>query len=240
MSVEVDLHAAHRYRRARCIGGSRWYSSRAPVTVTVTTDSRRPGAIERIQHPERAIARPPTIVLTDAGVLRFVEPLDCPTDEMIERRTGIEIETQPNLATFVVGVVATSRRRDPRRARRAQRRRPTIPSLYAGVARPRRRPAARDRPVDRHRTERCSAGPEAPPVRQPRPERAVRRARARREVRDARGSRRRGPRRDRSRRRVLGVAVPARRRVRHHSRIPAWDVSAVVDADAGPREDRGR
>ncbi len=75
---------------------------------TVQTETTRPGAIERIQHPEGAVARRPTLVLTDAGVLRFVEPLDCPTEEIVETMSGTEISTEPNLATFIVGVIATS------------------------------------------------------------------------------------------------------------------------------------
>ena len=74
---------------------------------TVQTDTTRPGKIERIQHPEGAIARRPTLVLTDAGALRFVEPLDCPTEEIVESVSGTEISTEPNLATFIVGVIAT-------------------------------------------------------------------------------------------------------------------------------------
>ena len=76
--------------------------------VTVQTETTRPGKTERTQRAEAAIALPPTLVLTDAGALRFVEPLECPTDEIVETVSGIEISTQPNLATFVVGVVATA------------------------------------------------------------------------------------------------------------------------------------
>ena len=76
--------------------------------VTVQTETTRPGTIERIQHPEGAIARRPTLVLTDAGLLRFVEPLDCPTEEIVETVAATEISTQPNLATFVVGVIVTA------------------------------------------------------------------------------------------------------------------------------------
>ncbi len=74
---------------------------------TVQTETTRPGKVERIQHPEGAIAHRPTLVLTDAGVLRFVEPLECPTEEIVETVAGTEISTEPNLATFIVGVIAT-------------------------------------------------------------------------------------------------------------------------------------
>lgn len=75
---------------------------------TVQTETTRPGKVERIQHADGATARPPTLVLTDAGALRFVEPLDCPTEEVVETVSGTEIATEPNLATFIVGVIATS------------------------------------------------------------------------------------------------------------------------------------
>ncbi len=107
VSVEVDLHA-------RMISSRPMHRGIALVLVasachvTVSTDTRRPGSTERIQRPERAIPRPPTIVLTDAGLLRFIEPLDCPTDETLHIVTSTEIETRPNLATFVIGVIATS------------------------------------------------------------------------------------------------------------------------------------
>ncbi len=74
----------------------------------VQTKTTRSGKVERIQHPEGATPRSPTLVLTDAGVLRFVEPLDCPSEEIVETLSEIETSTEPNLATFIVGVIATS------------------------------------------------------------------------------------------------------------------------------------
>ena len=68
----------------------------------------RPGSTTRTRHAEGAIARRPTLVLTDKGRLRFVEPLECPTEETIAQVTGTELVTEPNLATFVVGVIATA------------------------------------------------------------------------------------------------------------------------------------
>jgi hypothetical protein len=50
----------------------------------------------------------PKLVLTDTGTLRFVEPLECPTQEVVTNHSVIEIQHEPNMATFVVGVVATS------------------------------------------------------------------------------------------------------------------------------------
>jgi len=76
--------------------------------VTVHTETTHPGKIERIQHAEGAIAHRPTLVLTDAGLLRFVEPLECPTEEIVETVAGTEVATRPNLATFVIGIIATS------------------------------------------------------------------------------------------------------------------------------------
>jgi hypothetical protein len=76
--------------------------------VITQTEITRPGETRRVTHPEGAIARRPTLVLTDAGALRFVEPLECPTEEHVTSVTSIEVATEPNVATFVVGVIATA------------------------------------------------------------------------------------------------------------------------------------
>jgi hypothetical protein len=76
--------------------------------VTTRTEVTHPGTEEIIQHPEGAIAHKPTLVLSETGGLRFVEPLECPTERIVSSTTAIEIETKPNLATFVVGVIATA------------------------------------------------------------------------------------------------------------------------------------
>jgi hypothetical protein len=76
--------------------------------VTSTSEVTRYGAIEHVRHPEGAVARRPAIELGDAGALRFVEPLECPTEELVAAHTTTEIATRPNLATFIVGVVATA------------------------------------------------------------------------------------------------------------------------------------
>ncbi len=68
----------------------------------------RPGEIERVTLRDRPTARSATLQLTEGGQLRFVEPLDCPTENVIQQTAGTEILTKPNLATFVVGIVATS------------------------------------------------------------------------------------------------------------------------------------
>jgi hypothetical protein len=76
--------------------------------VVVQTETTRPVAIERVPQLDAAIARRATVIWTDAGRLRFVEPLDCPTDELAGQRATIEIVTRPNLATFTVGVIAAA------------------------------------------------------------------------------------------------------------------------------------
>jgi len=47
-------------------------------------------------------------VLTETGRLRFVEPLECPTEEVVHQHATIELATRPNLATFTVGVIAAA------------------------------------------------------------------------------------------------------------------------------------
>ena len=76
--------------------------------VTVGNEITRPIKTERVPHPGGAIARRPTLILGDAGELRFVEPLECPTDELVTTETAHEVVTGPNLATFVVGTIATA------------------------------------------------------------------------------------------------------------------------------------
>ncbi|MGE0867038.1 MAG: hypothetical protein AB7P03_00645 [Kofleriaceae bacterium] len=76
--------------------------------VTVQTETTRPGTTERIIRRESPTARPPTIELTDAGRLRFIEPLECPAEQIITEGTTIELARRPNPATFVVGVLAVA------------------------------------------------------------------------------------------------------------------------------------
>src|SRR5437763_10135750 len=76
--------------------------------VVVRSQTTRPVATERIEHAEGAIAHRPTLVMTDAGRVRFVEPLECPTEEIARQRTTIEVVTRPNLATFTVGIIAAT------------------------------------------------------------------------------------------------------------------------------------
>ena len=80
----------------------------AACHVTRQSEIVQPIATERIVHSEGAQPRKPALVLTDAGTLRFIEPLECPTEETVTVSTITETEIGPNLATFVVGVIATS------------------------------------------------------------------------------------------------------------------------------------
>jgi hypothetical protein len=80
----------------------------AACHVTTRTEITRPVDAKRIQHPEGAIARKPTLVLTDAGQLRFVEPLECPTEDVVVEQRANEIVDEPNYATFVIGVITTA------------------------------------------------------------------------------------------------------------------------------------
>ncbi|MBX3156229.1 MAG: hypothetical protein KF773_09545 [Deltaproteobacteria bacterium] len=77
--------------------------------VVGRNDIARPGRVDRVRiDGAEPIPRTPTLVLTDDHALRFIEPLDCKTEEVVTTSTAAEIETKPNIATFVVGVVAAS------------------------------------------------------------------------------------------------------------------------------------
>jgi len=80
----------------------------AACHVELRDELTRPLATERVLHPEGAIARRPTIAWTDAGQLRFVEPLECPSEELVRQHTTVETAVRPNLATFTVGVIAAA------------------------------------------------------------------------------------------------------------------------------------
>jgi hypothetical protein len=76
--------------------------------VSTQNEITRPGTIERVKHAAGAAGRKPTLVLADNGRFRFVEPLECPTEEIVVEQRAIETVTGPNLATFVVGMIATA------------------------------------------------------------------------------------------------------------------------------------
>lgn len=91
-----------------CFAMRRW-----PVVLvlagchTIVRDQvTRPTATKRVQLAPTA--RAPTLVLTEAGRLRFVEPLECATEETVTQLTSTEIITTPNYATLVVGIIATA------------------------------------------------------------------------------------------------------------------------------------
>lgn len=76
--------------------------------VVVQNEIARPVAVERVPHPEGAIARRPTLILAEAGRLRFIEPLECPTEDIVRQELTTEVGSRPNLATFTVGVIAAA------------------------------------------------------------------------------------------------------------------------------------
>ncbi len=76
--------------------------------VVVESETTRPRATERVVHRDAAIAGRQALDWTPAGQLRFIEPLECPTEDVARQRTTIEVATRPNLATFTVGMVATA------------------------------------------------------------------------------------------------------------------------------------
>ena len=87
----------------------------APVAIsTVACHTTRRVEVTRRGHtaatprpgPPRAL--PPTLVITDAGQLRFVEPLRCTADVVDELETTEVVRVTPNLATVVVGLTAAS------------------------------------------------------------------------------------------------------------------------------------
>jgi len=114
VTTEVDVHAAN--RTVTPVTFAAMYGRFAVVPalglvachVTTQTEITRPNVSQRVVHPEGAVGGHPTIVLTDAAELRFVEALDCPTEDLLSTTTAIEVGTEPNLATFVVGVIATA------------------------------------------------------------------------------------------------------------------------------------
>lgn len=72
--------------------------------VTVT----RPGDSRVEIHEDEVRALPATVVITDDGYLRFVTPLRCAADTLVDVQTSDQVTVGPNLATVVVGVVVTA------------------------------------------------------------------------------------------------------------------------------------
>lgn len=74
--------------------------------VTARTEITHTVASRSEPHAETARPLPATAVLAD-GAIRFVEPLVCGSDAVVEVEPEVQRATRPNLATFVVGVIAT-------------------------------------------------------------------------------------------------------------------------------------
>jgi hypothetical protein len=97
-----------RCRLAVGLGLGSGLAAPAGCHVQAQSETLRATSTERIVHAEGAIPHRATLALTDAGRLRFVEPLECPTEEVVHQHATIEISTRPNLATFTVGVLAAA------------------------------------------------------------------------------------------------------------------------------------
>jgi len=239
MTVEIDLHD-HTLPHPRAASdivaamhrGIALVLVASACHVTVQTETTRPGKLERIQRSEGAIAHRPTLVLTDAGLLRFVEPLECPTEEIVETVAGTEIATQPNLATFVVGIIATSVGGvlAVRGLTAADRSNPAtfggIGGLGVGL------PLAIGPWIGTHTVLR--PGPATAPVRRPGPSepcgaRALVATSATLTVRgvEVHGAIDRDG--------VFAISPYQLVDAYDTKQVPAWDVSAVVDAEGGPR-----
>jgi hypothetical protein len=76
--------------------------------VTARNKITRPASSERLQDLERGRPVRTTMMLADTGELHFVELLVCPTEESVDNETATEVTIGPNLATFVVGAIATA------------------------------------------------------------------------------------------------------------------------------------
>lgn len=73
------------------------------TTTRVTT--ARPGPSRHVVHDDQRRALAPTIALTDDGRLRFVAPVVCAADVLVELESYDTVRTEPNLATVIVGIV---------------------------------------------------------------------------------------------------------------------------------------
>jgi len=200
--------------------------------VKVHTETTRPGKVVRTQRPEGAIAHRPTLVLTDAGMLRFVEPLECPTEEVVETISGTEISTRPNLATFVVGVITASvggvlAVRGLTSSDRSN------PATFAGIGALGVGLPFAIGPWIGTRTE-LTPGPPAAAVRRPGPSEpcGARALPARSATLTVHGVEVHGAI---DRDGVFSVSPYQLVDAYATKQVPAWDVSAVVDAEAGPQ-----
>lgn len=76
--------------------------------VVSTVEVVRPGATSHVIVRDSVTSGAPRVVVTDAGLLRFIEPQICQTRDSIEQRATTETIEEPNIAAFVVGIVATA------------------------------------------------------------------------------------------------------------------------------------
>jgi hypothetical protein len=95
-------------RRQTIVAAAAAAATTAACHVRLRSELTRPIATQRVLHPEGAVARRPALVWTELGALRFVEPLDCPSEEIVRQHTAVETEVRPNLATFTVGVITAA------------------------------------------------------------------------------------------------------------------------------------
>lgn len=71
------------------------------------TDTRQ-GEVRRVQRPDAPRPLAPAVMVTEAGRLRFVEPLVCRFDTVTDLASFDVEETRANPAALIVGIVATS------------------------------------------------------------------------------------------------------------------------------------
>ena len=76
--------------------------------VISQVDTTRPGRTETVHHLDQGKVTRQAVLVGEAGTLLFVDHLECPTERRSVTMTTTEITAAPNLATFVVGVIATS------------------------------------------------------------------------------------------------------------------------------------
>lgn len=76
--------------------------------VVNQVDETHPTPAKTVHHLQTPTGKRRAILVGDRGTLRFVQLLTCPTEIVAGTQTTTVISHDPNLATFVVGVIATS------------------------------------------------------------------------------------------------------------------------------------
>jgi hypothetical protein len=76
--------------------------------VTTRVEVTRVAATTLVPRDEPPRPLPATAVVDDQGRLRFVEPLQCRSDVVVELETTEVVRVRPNLAAFVVAITASS------------------------------------------------------------------------------------------------------------------------------------